>query len=121
MKAFQLILRIIATLALSGYAIFLTDLTIYWVNNDYSLFRIVISTEYLMFLIFILGYYYVWKNELISGVIIVFWHMLQWVFVHWVWEDAALTLVFGIPIGLIGISLLVYGILDKRSKIPGVE
>jgi len=115
MKAFQILLRIIATIALSGYAVFLTDLTLYWVDNDYTFLNIIISTEYLLFLIFAMGYYLIWKRELIGGIVIIGWHVLQWCFILWVWEDAELTLVFGIPIAIIGIMFVIYGILDKRS------
>ena len=70
---------------------------------------------YLLFIVFLIAYAILWKNELISGILLIVWYGLQWVLVFWVWTDGALTLVFGLPIGVIGLLLLIYGILKNSS------
>jgi len=69
---------------------------------------------YLLFSVFLIGYVLLWKNELISGILLIVWYGLQWVLVFWVWIDGELTLIFGLPIGIIGVLLLLYGIRIKH-------
>jgi len=106
---FRNILRILGSISAILYIIFL-------VAEGVPLFKDVTFadiTVYLLFVIFVVGYYFLWKNEFISGIILVTWHGIQWILVFWVWVDGALTLIMGIPIGLLGIFTLIYGIRKK--------
>lgn len=106
------ILRILVTIAAVLYIIFLIFEGVPLLNGagfaDISV--------YLLFILFAAGYYFLWKNELISGIILVVWHILQWILVFWVWVDGGLTLVLGLPIGIMGVIVLVYGIRKANSS-----
>jgi len=69
----------------------------------------------LSFLIFVVGYYFLRKNELVSGTILIIWHALQWLFVFYVWEHGEMTLILGLPIGVLGILVLIFGIWKQKS------
>ena len=108
---FQLVLRILGTIALLCYILFLIgeiDLPI----NKVSFADI---SVYILFLFFLVGYYFLWKRETLSGLLFLIWYILEWILVFHVWIDGALTLILGFPIAVIGVLLLVYGI---KNKIP---
>ena len=109
---FRTILRILGTIAALLYVLFL-------IAESVPLFKEVSFADisvYLLFLVFALGYYFLWKNELISGVILIAWHAIQWVLVFTVWVDGGLTLILGLPIGIFGIFVLIYGIRKRTSS-----
>jgi hypothetical protein len=99
-------LRILGTIASFLYVLFLIDEGVP-LSKEASFADV---SVYLLFLVFALGYYFLWKNELVSGLILVAWHGLQWLLVYWVWVDGGMTLILGFPLGLFGIIVLVYGI-----------
>ena len=109
---FRTILRILGTIAAFLYVLFL-------IGEGVPLFKEVSFADisvYLLFLVFVLGYYFLWKNELISGLILIAWHGLQWILVYKVWVDGGMTLILGIPLGLFGIIVLIYGIRKTISS-----
>ena len=109
---FRNILRILGTVAAILYVLFL-------IAEGVPLYKEATFADisvYLLFLVFALGFYFLWKNEFISGLILVAWHGIQWCLVFWVWVDGGMTLILGIPIGILGIIVLIYGIRDYRSK-----
>jgi len=103
---FRNILRILGTVSAILYILFLIDEGV----PLYKESTIADISVYLLFLVFVLGYYFLWKNELISGLILISWHGLQWLLVYWIWVDGAMTLILGIPIGVFGFIVLIYGI-----------
>ena len=108
---FRNILRGLGTIAFVFYIVFLLD-------EDVPLFKtnsFADNSVYLLFLFFLLGYYFLWKNEVISGIILIVWHGLQWLLVFYVWEHGEMTLILGLPIGIIGILVLIFGIWRKKS------
>ena len=70
---------------------------------------------YLLFALFLVAYYFLWKDELIAGLMIIIWYALEWILVFWVWTDGGLTLILGFPIALLGLILLISS-LRKRNK-----
>lgn len=104
-KFFRNVLRVLASVAAIFYVVFLVDESISIVDA-LSLEGL---TVYLLFLFFMIGYIYVWKNEIVTGLLWVVWYGLQWGLVMYVWTDAALTLVLGFPIPIIGIFFLWHG------------
>ena len=72
---------------------------------------------YLLFLVFVLGSLILWKNEFISGLILIAWYGLQWCLVLWVWADGDMTLILGFPIAVFGVFVLIFGISNMRSSI----
>ena len=109
---FRKILRILGTIAVALYILFLIAEGIP-LSTESSFADV---SVYLLFLLFILGYYFLWKNELISGIILIIWHAIQWVLVFWVWVDGGLTLIFGLPLGIFGIIVLIYGVRKNISS-----
>jgi hypothetical protein len=111
-KIFRNILRILGTVSAVLYIIFLFAEGV----PLYKEATFADNSVYLLFLVFAVGYYFLWKNEFISGLILIAWHGLQWCLVFWVWVDGGMTLILGIPIGLLGIIILIYGIRTLSSK-----
>jgi hypothetical protein len=106
------ILKILITIAAVLYIIFLIFESVPLFNGS----GFADISVYLLFILFAAGYYFVWKNELISGIILVAWHIFQWILVFWVWVDGGLTLVLGLPIGIMGIIVLVHGIRKANTS-----
>ena len=103
---FRNILRISGTIAAVFYILFLVAEGVP-VSRGAAFAEI---SVYLLFALFILGFIFLWMNELVSGLLLIIWYALEWILVFWVWVDGALTLILGIPIGILGIILLIYGI-----------
>jgi hypothetical protein len=62
----------------------------------------------LAFVIFYAGYYYSWKNELIAGIIFIFWWAIMWYLALFVAEtDRGAGVVMGIPVIIFGILFIV--------------
>ena len=108
---FRNILRISGSIAFIFYIVFLVGEGVP-LNKDATFADI---SVYLLFAGFVLGYYFLWTNELVSGLILIAWHVIQWILVFWVWVDGGLTLILGIPIGILGIIILIYGIRQNKS------
>ena len=70
---------------------------------------------YLLFLVFLLGCLFLWKDEFVSGLILIAWYGIQWCLVLWVWVDGGMTLILGLPIAILGVLALIYGIAKKRT------
>ncbi len=107
---YRVVLKILVTMAAVGYIIFLigesTSIT------DESTFSV--AMMYVLFAVFALAYFFLWKNAFISGILLIAWYGLQWILVLWVWDDADMTIVLGMPIFVLGILSLIYGIRQKR-------
>ena len=109
----QLILKILVSIAAAFYILFLIAEGIPLINNaDFA-----DNSVYFLFLFFLIGYLYLWKNMIISGSILIAWHVIQWLLVFFVWIDGALTLIMGLPIGALGIAVLISGIIESRKRI----
>ena len=97
------LLRILTTLAAIIYAvIFIGEITPPFYESGFG-----VVIVYVLFAFFLLGYFYLWKNEKISGVILVIWYGLLWIAGVWIWTNAGMVLVLGIPILLLGALLLI--------------
>ena len=60
-------------------------------------------------IIFCIGYYYSWKNEMIAGTIFIFWWCIMWYLGLFVAErDKGAGVVMGVPMFIIGILFIVY-------------
>jgi len=109
---FRNVLRILGTVAAVGYILF-------FIGEGVTYFKEATFADisvYLLFAVFVLGYYFLWKNEIISGILLIVWHALQWCLVVWVWLDGGMTIILGIPIGIFGIVVLIYGIRKKVTS-----
>jgi len=106
---FRKILRILGTIAVPFYLLFL----IFEGIPPFKSTSFADISVYLLFLIFLTGYYFLWKNELLAGILLIAWYGLQWILVFTVWVDGGVTLIIGLPIALLGIAAL---ILARRNK-----
>ena len=63
----------------------------------------------LAFIVFYMGYYYSWKNELIAGIIFVFWWIIMWYLALFVAEtDKGVGVVMGVPLFIVAILFIVF-------------
>jgi hypothetical protein len=60
-------------------------------------------------IVFLIGYYFSWKNELIGGIIFIIWWGIMWYLGLFVAErDKGAGVVMGVPMFIIGILFIVY-------------
>jgi hypothetical protein len=70
----------------------------------------------LAFIIFLVGYYFCWKNELIAGIIFIFWWGIMWVLGLFIAEqDRGSGVVMGLPFFILGIFLIIYWYRRKEK------
>ena len=112
-NAYRNVLRTLGSIAALGYILFLIG---EGVPNFKDLNFADISV-YILFAVFVLGYIFLWKNELISGILLVAWYGFEWCLVLWVWVDGDMVIILGFPIFIIGILVLIYGIRHKTPSI----
>jgi len=63
---------------------------------------------YLAFIIFLVGYYYSWRNELIAGIIFIFWWGIMCYLGIFIAEtDRGVGVVIGFPMFIIGILFII--------------
>jgi hypothetical protein len=79
-------------------------------NIEYSALKI-------LFAIFVIGYVISWKNELASGVIFIFWFLgMCYENFFLCTSDCGAGIGMGIPLLILSIFFIVYGIKKKRQK-----
>lgn len=71
---------------------------------------------YFLFLVFAAGYFYLWKNLAVSGILFSLFFIIQILLVIYVWEDGGLTLLLGIPVLFYGIIVMLFGIFRYNKK-----
>jgi hypothetical protein len=82
-------------------------------EGPYDFERIIV---YLAFIIFLVGYYYSWRNEMIAGIVFILWWGIMWYLGLFIAEhDRGAGVVMGVPLFIIGILFIVswYG---KRGR-----
>jgi len=67
-------------------------------NSSNELSKVELYTVPLAFLVFLTGTIYSFINEKISGIIILLWHFVVWVFSLLLWPDAGMVLVLIFPV-----------------------
>ena len=70
----------------------------------------------ILFILFLVGYYFSWKNQRISGIIIVGWYVIELIFGFFVWDDAGMVILLGFPVFILGILLIIYSLKHKKKK-----
>jgi len=111
-EAFQIIIRILTSLALIIYIISL-------IGEKAALFGGASFQDisvYLLFIVFLAGFLTVWKYELVSGILLVAWYGFEWCLGLWVWEDPDMALALGSTIFITGLLSIIYG-LRKRAAL----
>jgi ABC-type sulfate transport system permease subunit len=84
------------------YLIFIID---NFISEPHNLESTVVK---LAFIIFLIGYYYSWKNEMIAGIVFIFWWGIMWYLGLLIAEhDKGASIVMGLPMFIIGIIFIV--------------
>ena len=69
---------------------------------------------YLLFVLFIVGFWISWYNKIIAGIIFLLWYIGVFIYeVFFVEKDGGLGLVLGIPLVIIGIDFITNGMKKK--------
>jgi len=101
MKHSRVLLTITTILGIL-YLIFIID---NFISEPYNLESIIVN---LAFIIFLVGYYYSWKNEMIAGIVFIFWWGIMWYLGLFIAEhDRGDGVAMGVPIFIIGILFIV--------------
>lgn len=70
----------------------------------------------LAFLVFLAGYYMVWKNEKIAGIIFIFWWAIMWALALFIAEtDRGAGVGMGLPLFILAILLIISWHRDQRQ------
>ncbi len=107
---FRNVLRVLGSIAFVAYVVFFIGEA---VTPFQAKLKEVISV-YLLFAVFVTGFFYLWKNEMKAGFIWIIWYAIQWCLVFWVWIDGDMTLILGLPIALLGILMIIYGVRKRK-------
>ena len=105
-------LKLLATFILVCYLIFFLG----EILHPYSGTTFGLIMVYIMFLFFLLGYSFLWKNGKVSGIIFIMWYGFLLVLALWVWVNAGMVLGLGIPIPILGALLLVKAYAKNIKK-----
>jgi hypothetical protein len=73
--------------------------------DPYTLENIVVN---LSFVLFLTGYYMVWKNEGVAGILFIFWWVVMWCLALFIAEhDRGAGVVMGVPLFVLGILFII--------------
>ncbi len=110
-KISLIILKILLTISFICYImIFIEEIIHPFSEGFFGVFMI-----YTLFIIFMIGYYFLWTNEKISGIIIMSWYGLMLIIGFFVWSDAGMVILLGFPVFIFGILLFIHS-LRKTKK-----
>ena len=100
------VLQIILTIYGILYLSFIIGNFITIDNYDpFNLENIIVNLSFVLFLI---GYYMVWKNEGVAGIIFIFWWVVMWCLALFIAEhDRGSGVVMGLPLFILGILFII--------------
>lgn len=116
-KKHPTVLLIVTTIFAILYAALIIGYLIFEsIGSEVTLEGIIVDFAFIVFLI---GYYYSWMNELIAGIIFIFWWIIMWYLALFVSEtDKGVGVAMGIPVIIFGILFIVYW-YRKRLRVKG--
>jgi hypothetical protein len=77
--------------------------------DGFKIYNLEIVITNLSFIVFLIGYYFCWKNELIAGMVFIFWWGIMWILGLFIAEhDRGGGVVMGLPLFILGIFFMVY-------------
>lgn len=115
MKIFRNILRVLTTLAALIYILIFIDEAFPPYNPDMRESDFGIFMVFVLFIWFSIGYYFVWKNEKIAGILLTSWWIALFLTAWLIWVYGNVTVILGFPIFILGILLLIYFIQQKKT------
>ena len=99
------VLQIILTIYGLLYLLFIIDFISIDNYDPYNLENIVVNLSFVLFLV---GYYMVWKNEGVAGIIFIFWWVVMWCLALFIAEhDRGSSVVMGLPLFILGILFII--------------
>lgn len=98
------------------FAILYLILLISFYIDGFSGFNLEVIIMNLAFVVFLVGYYFCWKNELMAGIIFIFWWGIMWYLGLFIAEhDRGAGVVMGFPLFILAILFIVDWYKKKRS------
>jgi len=67
-----------------------------------------------LFVVFLTGLLFVWKDEVLGGIIWMGWYALLWILALTVWSAAGMTVLIGLPVFILGVLLFLFGWEERR-------
>jgi hypothetical protein len=108
------VLKILLTLYGLGYILFISDFNI---NENTNLFNLNSLFVNLSFILFIAGYYVVWKNERAAGIMFILHWVVMWIMAFVIAEtDAGSGVALGLPLFVLGIFFIKTWYKKRKSK-----
>lgn len=76
----------------------------------------------LAFLVFLVGYYFCWKNELMAGIIFILWWGIMWYLGLFIAEqDKGAGVVMGAPLFILGILFVFFWYRNRQKNFNNVK
>jgi hypothetical protein len=102
------VLLILTTIYGALYSILILSFLLFE-NPDFKNINLEGIIVTLAFIVFLVGYYFSWKNEMIAGTIFILWWGIMWYLGLFVAEhDRGAGVVMGMPMFIIGVVFIVY-------------
>ena len=117
MKTYRNVLRILTTLAALFYTLVFIDEAFPPYDPATKESSLGIAMVFVLFIWFLIGYYYLWKNEKKAGIFLTSWWVGLLLTAWLVWVYGNVTVVLGFPIFVLGILLLIYAKKKRLSSI----
>ena len=116
MTTFRNILRILTTIAAILYTLIFMDEAFppYDPNMRESNFGIFMV--FVLYAWFVMGYYYLWKNEKRAGILLSSWWLALFFTAWFIWVYGNVTVILGFPIFILGILLFTYSYKIDQMK-----
>jgi hypothetical protein len=84
--------------------------------DGFKVYNLEIVITNLAFIVFLIGYYFCWKNELIAGIIFIFWWGIMWILGLFIAEqDRGSGVVMGLPFFILGVILIIFWYGNKEK------
>jgi hypothetical protein len=115
MKAFRNVLRVLISLAAIVYFLIFIDEAFPPYDPKMKESNFGIAMVFVLFIWFSIGYYYLWKNEKIAGILLSTWWVGLFLTAWLIWVYGNVTVILGVPIFILGILLLVFS--NKKKTI----
>lgn len=116
MKAFRTILRVLLSIAAVLYILVFIDEALPPYDPDMRESNLGIAMVFVLFIWFLFGFYFLWKNEKISGILFTTWWVALFLTAWFIWVYGNVTVILGFPIFILGILLLIYVKKSQRPK-----
>jgi hypothetical protein len=113
--------RVLLTITTIFAVLYLILLISFYIDG-FSGFDLEVIIMNLAFVVFIVGYYFCWKNELVAGIIFIFWWGIMWYLGLFIAEqDRGAGVVMGFPLFVLAVLFIVHWYKKKRSSSDSIN